>query len=175
MLFAMYMKQTQNEVANVATSGSNLKKQVQISAQQAHEKLGCINERVMKEIARNLGWKLTDNQPLNCAACVAGKGKEKALKKVCVPDPKDKANGYRAYLDILTVKRNKIYPVPTNPNWRMIVVGTQLQLKFSHLFKMKDVMVEPTCELLHQWKQVGKKIHKLHMDNAGENKNLNQD
>ena len=33
-------------------------------------------------------------------------------------------------------------------------------------------MVEPTHELLHHWTQNGKKIHKLHMDNAGENKKL---
>ena len=37
---------------------------------------------------------------------------------------------------------------------------------------MKDAMVEPTCELLHWWMQTGMKIHKLHMDNAGENKKL---
>ena len=117
-----------------------------MSIQQAHEKLGHLNERVMKEIAKNLGWKLMDNQPLNCAACVA---KQKSLKKVNVPDPKDE--GYRAYLDISMVKRNEKYPVTTNPNWRLIVVQTKLQLKFSHFFKTKDVMVEPTCELLHQW------------------------
>ena len=28
-------------------------------------------------------------------------------------------------------------------------------------------MVEPMCELFHQWMQTGKKIHKLHMDNTG--------
>ena len=54
----------------------------------------------------------------------------------------------------------------------MIVVGTKLQLKFLHFFKTNDVMVEPMCELLHQWMQTGKKTHKLHMDNAGENKEI---
>ena len=33
-------------------------------------------------------------------------------------------------------------------------------------------MVEPTFGLLHQWMQDGQKIHKLCMDNAGENKKL---
>ena len=141
MLCAMYVKQTQDEVANVATTGSNSKKQVQMSVEQAHKKLGHINERAMKEIATNFGWKLMDNQPLNCAACL--------LKKVSVPDPKDGVNGCRAYLYISMVKRNEKYPVPTNPNWRLIVVGTKLQLKFSHFFKMQDVMAEPMCELLH--------------------------
>ena len=63
-----------------------------MSVQQAHKKLGHINERATKEIAKNLGWQLMDKQPLNCAACVAGKVKQKLLKKVSVPDSKDEAN-----------------------------------------------------------------------------------
>ena len=70
-LFAMYVKCTQEEVVNVATVSDKGTKQVKMSVQQAHEKLGHINERVTKEVAENLGWSLTDNQPLNCAACVA--------------------------------------------------------------------------------------------------------
>ena len=56
MLFAMHVKQTQDEVANVATAGGKATKQVRMSVQQAHEKLGHIYERVTKEIAKNLGW-----------------------------------------------------------------------------------------------------------------------
>ena len=115
-------------------TGCNLKKQVETSIQQAHKTLGHINEKAMKEIAKDLGWKLMDNQPLNCAACVAGKVKQKSLKKVSVLDPTDEVNGYRAYLDISMVKKNKKYPVPTNLNWRLIVFGTKLQLKFLHFF-----------------------------------------
>ena len=40
MLFAMYVKHTQEEVANVATTNKNGAKQVKMSVQQAHEKLG---------------------------------------------------------------------------------------------------------------------------------------
>ena len=172
MLFAMYVKCTQEEVANVAAMSDKGTKQVKMSVQQAHEKLGHINKRVTKEIAKSLGWSLTDNQPLNCAACMAGKAKQKSLKKVIVPDPGDEKDGYRAYLDILTIEKNKKHPITTNPNWRMIVFGTKLQLKFSHFYKSKDTMVEPTCELLHQWMQNGQKILKLCMDNAGKNKKL---
>ena len=103
---------------------------------------------------------------------MAGKAKQKSLKKLSVPDPEDEKDGYRAYLDISTIKKNEKYPVTTNPNLRMIVVGTKLQLKFLHLYKSKDAIVEPTCELLHQWMQNGQKIQKLCMDNAGENKKL---
>ena len=168
----MYVKHTQEEVANVASVSDKGTKQVKMSVQQAHEKLGHINERVMKAIAKNLGWSLTDNQLLNCATCMAGKAKQKSLKKVSVPNPEDEKDGYRAYLDISMMKKNEKYPITTNPNWRMIVVGTKLQLKFSHFYKSKDAMVEPTCELLHLWMQNGQKIHKLHMGNAGESKKL---
>ena len=74
-----------------------------MSIQQAHEKLGHISERATKEIAK----KLMDNQPLNYAACMVGKGKQKSLKKVSVPDPKDEVNGDRANLNISMVKRNE--------------------------------------------------------------------
>ena len=57
-----------------------------MSVPQAHKKLGHINERAMKEIAKNLGWSLTDNQLMNCLACMAGKVKQKSLKKVSVLD-----------------------------------------------------------------------------------------
>ena len=147
-------------------------KQVKMCVQQADEKLGHINERVMKEIAKNLGWSLTDNQPLNCAACMAGKAKHKSLKKVSVPDPEDEKNGYRAYLDISMIKKNENYPVPTNPNWMLIVVEQKLELKLSHFYKSKDVMVEPTCESLQWWMQNRQEIHKSCMDNAGENEKL---
>ena len=47
----MYVKQTQDEVANVATAGRKATKQEKMSVQQLHEKWGHINERVMKETA----------------------------------------------------------------------------------------------------------------------------
>ena len=49
--------------------------------------LGHINERATRETAKNLGWKLMDNQPLNCAVCAARKATQKSLKKVSVLDP----------------------------------------------------------------------------------------
>ena len=60
-------------------------------------------------------------------------------------------------------------PEPPNPNWRILVLGTNVQLKFSHFFKSKNKMIEPTCELMHRWGQAGILIKKLRMDNAGEN------
>ena len=115
---------------------------------------------------------LTEVQSLNCSPCAAGKAKQKSLKKVTIADSGDEKDGYRAYLDLSTVKKNEKYPTPSNPNWRLIVVGSKLQMKFSHFDKTKNAMIEPTCEILHHRMQTGKIINKLRMDNAGENKKL---
>ena len=143
-----------------------------MTLKQVHEKLGHINECATKDISKLLGCELTKVQSLNCSSCPAGKAKQKSLKKVTVVDSGDEKDGYRAYLDLLMVKKNEKYPTPMNPNWRLIVVGSKVQLKFSHFYKTKNAMVEPTCEMLHHWMQSGKIISKLQMDNAGENKKL---
>jgi hypothetical protein len=65
-------------------------------------------------------------------------------------------------------------PVPFKPNWRIIVIDQQIQIKFTGFFKTKDEMVEPTCEQLHQWQQSNKGITHLRMDNAGKNKKLKE-
>ena len=140
-----------------------------MSVLQAHKKLEHINARATVQIAESLGWVLTGNQTINCASCTTGKAKQKSLNKVKIPDPDDKKNWYRAYLDISTVKKAENMPTPPNPNWQIIVLGTNMQLKFSHFFKSKNNMVEPTCKLMHRWGQPGVQIKKLRMDNTGEN------
>jgi hypothetical protein len=53
------------------------------------------------------------------------------------------------------------------------MVHERTQLKFSNFFKMKNGMVEPTCEQFQKWKQNGgKAVTHLRLDNAGENKLL---
>ena len=163
------MKRTHAEHANVVTNTNKPEMKTKMSVLQAHKKLGHINARVTVQIADSLGWTLTGNRTINCASCATGKAKQKSLKKVKIPDPDDEKYWYRAYLDILTVKKADNMPEPPNLNWRIIVLGTNVQLKFSHFFKSKNKMIEPTCELMHRWGQAGKLIKKLRMDNAGEN------
>jgi hypothetical protein len=45
------------------------------------------------------------------------------------------------------------------------------QLKFSDFFDTKKGMVERTCEKFQQWKDAGKEVRYLQMDNVGENEN----
>ena len=67
-----------------------------------------------------------------------GKAKQKSLNKVKIPDPDDEKNWYRAYLDISTVKKANNMPDPLNPNLRIIVLSTIVQLKFLHFYKSKS-------------------------------------
>jgi hypothetical protein len=45
---------------------------------------------------------------------------------------------------------------------------TQIFIIHTH----KDEMVEPSCELFHQWKHDGHQVKYIRCDNAGENKSL---
>ena len=59
MLYAIYMKQTQAEHANVVMNKNIPEKNTKMSVVQAHEKLGHINACVTAQIADSLGWILT--------------------------------------------------------------------------------------------------------------------
>jgi hypothetical protein len=79
----------------------------------------------------------------------------------------------RVFLDITTVKSPPDGPRVTKPNWR-IIVDERIQIKFSDFYETKNGMVEPTCQLFQRWKDAGKEVRFLRMDNAGENKSLQQ-
>ena len=48
----------------------NIDAELMLSVQQAHERLGHINGRMTKDIAKSFRWKLDGNQTLNCAALI---------------------------------------------------------------------------------------------------------
>jgi hypothetical protein len=100
------------------------------------------------------------------------KSKTENLKKKS-EGTKSKKTGGRVYLDISTVKDKKGEPRITNSNWR-IMVDESTNLKISHFYAKKDGMCEPTCELINKLKDMEIEINILRMDNAGENKLLQQ-
>ena len=81
LLYAMCIKQTQEEVVGVVTTNHESKKEAPMTLMQAHEKLGHINECATKEILKALGWELTDMRALNCASCAAGKQSKSCLRR----------------------------------------------------------------------------------------------
>jgi hypothetical protein len=54
------------------------------------------------------------------------------------------------------------------------MVDESTNLKISHFYAKKDGMIEPTCELIKKLKNMEIEIKILRMDNAGENKLLQQ-
>ena len=157
-----------SEMVNVAAEGNNNK--TTMTYQQAHDCLGHMNDTTTRETAKQLGLRIKKTQTFPCTACAAGKAKQKNIKRT--ETTKQKIGQRQAYLDIVTIKKRQGMPIPSKPNWQIIVVDQRIQIKFSKFSKTKDAMVEPTCEQLHKWQQSNIGITHLRLDNAGENKLL---
>ena len=54
------------------------------------------------------------------------------------------------------------------------MVDERSGMKISKFFATKNGMVKPACQLFNKWKEAGIPVKNLHMDNAGENKKLQQ-
>jgi len=100
-----------------------------------------------------------------CEACAAAKAKQKNVPKVS-DHVQSTENAGRVFLDIATVKSPKEGPKVRNPNWR-VIVDERTQMKFSGFFATKNGMVEPTCVQFQKWKDIGKPVKVVRMDNAG--------
>ncbi|KAL7555591.1 hypothetical protein ACA910_003221 [Epithemia clementina (nom. ined.)] len=151
-VFAMYVTRNNptGEIGGAAKATS-------FTIQQAHDKFGHVGADKTKEITKALKITITKGRVmLPCAACAAGKAKQKNIKRAIAMKQK---NGQRqAYLDIATIRKKQGMPIPSKPNWRILVVDQNIQIKFSGFFKTKDEMVEPTCEQLHRWQQSNKNL-----------------
>jgi hypothetical protein len=75
--------------------------------------------------------------------------------------------------DISTVKDKKGEPKITKNNC-IIMVDESTNLKISHFYPKKEGMCETNCEMIKKFKDMEVEIKILRMDNAGENKLLQQ-
>ena len=78
----------------------------------------------------------------------------------------------RIHLDISTIKDPDGAEL-TKSNWR-ILVDERTGMQFSDFFARKSDMIEPTCQKLYKWKQAGLGVKFIRLDNAGENKALQE-
>lgn len=165
-VFAIYIQRKESEMGGMAISNKI------ISMQLAHDQLGHMSEKATNDAVEHLGLKVSKEKMKPCAACAAGKAKQKNIKRdqVAVQAPGER----RGFLDIATIKKKAGMPMPDKSNWRLIVVDQNIQIKFSMFLPAKSDMVEPTCEQLYKWDKEGLKVTHLRMDNAGENKSLKQ-
>jgi hypothetical protein len=168
-IFALYFKRHEGEINGVSTT---LSSKTRMTIQQAHERLGHCHEDMVRKIAKTLDWEIVRGTLQPCAACAAAKAKQKNVIKESEHQPTTKP-GERMFLDLASVKPRKDGPTTKKPNWR-ILVDEATQLKFSDFYDTKSGMVEPTCEKLHKWREAGKPVKYLRLDNAGENKKLQE-
>ena len=85
-----------------------------------------------------------------------------------------KESNERLFLDLSKIKAKMNMNLNvTKPNWQ-IMVDERTQMKWSYFYETKKGMVEPTCVLFQKWKQAGMPVKYLRMDNAGENKSLEE-
>jgi hypothetical protein len=87
--------------------------------------------------------------------------------------PPSAKDDQRIYLDIATIRKTKKGLKDSKGNWQLMV-HERTGLKFSDFFDKKSHMVEPPCEHFNRWKTHGKGMKSIHLDNAGENKLLEQ-
>ena len=164
-MYAMYSKwleANQEELANGMLDGGGIK----LTINQVHAKLGHIGEDTVQKIAGHLGWQLTQGMIMMCESCAVGKARQWNLGRhleVLVP-----TDQVRVHLDILSIKKLESVSQVRKPQLQIIVVKA-MQLKFIHFFETKDGMVEPTCKLFSRWKQSGRMVDIVWLDNAGEN------
>ena len=168
MIFAAYIKQ---EVA-AASVGENVKMNVDYKV--AHDMLGHFGIEATKKSAENLGWTITGESRDSCEGCAVAKAKQASLPQVSLTEPL-KEGERRVHLDISTLKKKKKddenRPMTSKPNWRLIVEPDS-GMAFTEFFATKKGMIEPTCAKFQQWKESGKPVTHLRMDNAGENLKL---
>jgi len=166
VIYAMYLKRDHVELAGV---GTDAVKKVNINS--AHALCGHTSEEATRATAKALGWDITRGVMQPCAACAAGKAKQKNVPKAS-EHIASKANAERIYMDISTIKGEKDGPkVNAKRHWR-ILVDERTQMKFSKFFTTKSGMVEPTLEQIAKWKANNLVVKYIRCDNAGENKTL---
>ena len=169
---ALYCMCLRREVAAVGVESISPNKGKAISINTAHQIFGHVDENSTRKMAKQLGYELSRGTLKACESCAIAKAKQKNIPKIIDHVSASEVNG-RMHLDLSTVKppeHQKDIKL-TRRNWCMII-DEKTGMKFSSFHETKNGMVEPTCKRFKLWKQNGKPVKILRMDNAGENKLL---
>jgi hypothetical protein len=179
VMCCMYIKRGQTDMANATRASENKDKSKpklkpsneycrQIPIKLAHDMFGHCDEARTRKMAKAQGFKVSRGTLGPCEACAIGKAKQRNVPKESEHVPAKQSNE-RLFLDLSTIKAKKsVKMTVTKPNWR-IMVDERTQMKWSHFYRTKKGMVEPTCVIFDKWRQADKPVKYLRMDNAGEN------
>jgi hypothetical protein len=158
-----------DDIRNTQESDSDDEEWIQtMNITKLHAILGHAGEQICRDTAKQLNIKLSKGSLRPCAACLSAKAKKESLN--VHQHKRSEKNNERIYLDLSRIVKagdRTIY----KPNWRLIV-DEYTGMKFTDFFTNKNKMIEPTCELLHKWKEEGNPVRYIRCDNAGENKGL---
>ena len=133
---------------NAGAAGSAV---LEMSVNQAHQRLGHPIEQTTRATAAELGWKLTRGSMKPCENCAKGKVKQKNMPKDSHGE-KPAAPNDLWFHDIATVKpsdKNDTVVSVTKPQWQIIVDGYS-GLKMSTFNAKKGDITESTCERMYK-------------------------
>lgn len=147
-----------------------------------HEELGHMGEQACRKIAKHCNFKLTKNSFKTCEACAIAKARQENLNrksKSMTFKEEDTVSEINKMISLdlskIGISKNKERKDPDikHPHWALIH-DRATKRKFSYFFAAKSDMVEPVCEQLQIWKDQGRPVKRIRMDNAGENMKLEQ-
>ena len=139
-----------------------------MTANQAHQILGHMSNEQTKQVAMQLGWKLTEAFE-TCEACAVGKACQKNIATPAKSITRSDKTG-RVHIDISSVQNTEFPELESSykPYW-LIIVDELTQYKTSGSFRHKSSIIEPTCQKLWEWIQSGKYVKIIRCEDAGEN------
>ena len=143
------------------------------SIMEAHVKYGHHSEAATRAIAKINGVELSRGTLGVCESCTIGKAKQKNVPKATDNRDKLKDEESRMFMDLSTLRSSTGKKSATKGVWCMMT-DQRTRLQLSQMFATKNGMVEPTCEKLQQLTNMGLKPTYIRLDNAGENKLLEQ-
>ena len=171
LIYAVYLKRKEINVDEEAGAvGVRSIKSYTIT--EVHRMLGHCDEEASRAVAKQIGWHVTRGVMMPCESCARGKAKQKIVAMKESETHKATKPNERIYADMSSVKEIDGCKATYQNMWLMVDQFTEYKMVRS--YKTKKDMVEPTCEELFKWKQMGKEVQFLRMDNAGENLKLEQ-
>ena len=146
-----------------------------------------MGEHACRSIAKQVNVELTKKAMKTCEACALSKARQKNLsrhystvsKTVKIRTKEDEELEINEMVSVdlakLGIPKSKMDSDPNlkRPNW-LLVHDRATGRTHSLFLETKADMVEPLCELFYKWKQEGKPVKRVRMDNAGENQKLEQ-
>ena len=122
-----------------------------------------------------MGYEILRGAMNPCNSCRESKAKKEPIPNISERKPSSMPNQLM-FLDLATVKKPRKWTTMkkiSKPVWRLIV-DDYSELEFWDFCETKDSMAEPTCELIHLWREAKLPVKVIRYDNAGESKVLQQ-